>query len=87
MQMLFGFEQVLEIYKPAPQRQYGYYCLPVLAGESLVGRVDLKAHREQGRLEVRRCHYEGDGNVTAGQREAVDCALTRYASAVGLEVR
>lgn len=87
VQTLFGFEQVLEIYKPAPTRQYGYYCLPVLAGESLVGRVDLKAYREQGRLEVRQCHYEGDGAAPSWQREAVDSALDRYAGAVGLEVR
>ncbi|MGI9331855.1 MAG: winged helix-turn-helix domain-containing protein [Gammaproteobacteria bacterium] len=86
VQALFGFEQVLEIYKPAPKRQYGYYCLPVLAGESLVGRIDLKAYRDRGCLEVRNCHYEGDGTTSPRQREAVDSALARYAQAVGLDL-
>ena len=38
VKLLFGFDQILEIYKPAAQRRYGYYCMPVLAGERLVSR-------------------------------------------------
>jgi uncharacterized protein YcaQ len=45
---LFGFEALLEIFKPAPQRVYGYYCLPVLAGESIVAR-GIEADRKGGR--------------------------------------
>ena len=48
VQDLFGFHQILEIFKPAKLRIYGYFCLPVLAGESLIARVDLKAHRKKG---------------------------------------
>jgi uncharacterized protein YcaQ len=49
---LWGFDYVWEAYMPAPKRKRGYYALPVLAGEELVGHVDLKADREIRRLGV-----------------------------------
>lgn len=82
VRQLFGFDQVLEIFKPAPQRKYGYYCLPVLAGEHLVARVDLRADRRCGRLELLSAHAE-DPSSTA-DREATRSALRRFAEAVGL---
>lgn len=80
---LFGFDQVLEVYKPETERLYGYYCLPVLAGERLVARVDLRAEREARRLAVLSLRWEGE--PAAADRAAVDSALARHAEVLGLE--
>lgn len=85
VQQLFGFHQVLEIYKPAPQRIYGYYCLPVLAGDRLVARFDLKADRRAGRLNVLSLAYEGNETAKAATaRAAAEHALNRFAAVLGL---
>lgn len=86
VEQLFGFEQILEIFKPAPQRVYGYYCLPVLAGEHLVARFDLKAETKAGELRVLSAHFENDAGKgpPARDREAARVALERYAGALDL---
>ncbi len=80
---LFGFDQVLEIYKPAKDRVYGYYCLPVLAGDRLVGRVDLKCDRKAGRIEVLSSRYEDDPPSSAHQ-EALRTAVERHGRLLGM---
>jgi len=86
---LFAFDQVLEIFKPAPKRKYGYYCLPVLAGDKFVGRVDLKADWTTQKLKVLSVLFE-EGNVISKanfeDREAVRTALDRYAEALKLKL-
>ena len=81
VRMLFDFDQILEVFKPAPQRVYGYFCLPVLAGDRLVARVDLKADHRKGRLKVLSVRMEHPGG-----REPARSALKRYASALQLKL-
>ncbi len=84
----FGFDQVLEIFKPAHKRVYGYYCLPVLAGEKLVARVDLKADRKIRKLQVRSYRFETEGakrRVSPADRKSLHSAVTRYAAAIGMQ--
>lgn len=83
---LFGFDQVLEIYKPAKDRLYGYYCLPVLTGDRLVARVDLKCDRKTGCIEVLSLRYE-EGSPTAAHREAVRTAIDRHGRLLGMDIK
>ena len=86
LERLFGFRHVIEVYKREHERLYGYYVLPLLAGDRIVGRADLKADRAEGVLRVRRFHREpgARGNVTA----KLERAAARLARVLGLvEVR
>ena len=85
VQILFNFDQKIEIYKPAEKRKFGYYCLPILCGETLIGRVDLKADRKTSSLQVLSKHFESD-KPTNSDIAAMTTALTRFAGATGLKV-
>jgi hypothetical protein len=74
---LFDFDYQIECYLPQPQRQFGYYCLPVLYRERLVGRVDCKAHRSEKRLEIKALHIEH--KVDSEFIDAFDHSLQSFA--------
>jgi len=82
---VFGFKHVMEIYKPAPQRVYGYYVLPVLRGDRIVGRADLKSDRRAGVLRLVAFHREPGVRDSAALHDALDRALARLARAAGLD--
>ncbi len=57
---LFGFDYQLECYLPADKRRYGYFCLPLLYRDRLIGRADCKAHRRDSLLEIRALFVEDE---------------------------
>ncbi|MFV0374772.1 winged helix-turn-helix domain-containing protein [Microbacterium sp.] len=68
---VFGFDYRIEIYTPAHKRRFGYYSLPVLMDDALVGRVDLKADRRRSTLLVQSAWWEpGARPADAGERLA-----------------
>jgi hypothetical protein len=80
---MFGFHYRIEIYTPAPKRTYGYYVLPLLVGDGLAGRLDLKADRVTGRLLVQASWAEaGADEPTTAAAAAVE--LARMADWLGL---
>jgi uncharacterized protein YcaQ len=68
---MFGFHYRIEIYTPAPKRVFGYYTLPVLVDEALVGRVDLKSDRQRGVLRVQSAWTEEGAPPSTAERVAL----------------
>jgi uncharacterized protein YcaQ len=77
---LFSFEYKIECYTPAPKRKYGYFTLPIVHRDALVGRLDPKAHRKQGVFEVKAIHLEPGVEVTADLAEGLRDTLRRLAA-------
>jgi uncharacterized protein len=82
---LFDFDYRFEAFVPGQHRKHGYYVLPILEGERLIGRLDPKLHREKGLLEVKGLWWEPKVKETKGRRAALEAALDRLAKQVGAE--
>jgi uncharacterized protein YcaQ len=82
---ILGFKHVIELYKSAPQRRYGYYVLPFLWRDRIVGRADLKSERKEGALVVKAFHLEPGVRPSKALDEALERALDRVRRIAGLE--
>ena len=80
---LFGFDYQLEMYKPASKRRWGYYALPVLHDDRLVGKLDATADRAEGELRVDAVHEDAPFDGTT--RDAVRDEVLALAGWLGLE--
>ena len=83
-QELFDFEYTLEMYKPAGKRRWGYFALPVLHGDRLVGKLDAVADRRAGMLRVHAIHE--DVRFARATTKAVHGELEALAGWLGLVV-
>ena len=81
---LFEFEYVLEMYKPQAQRRWGYFALPVLHQDRLVGKLDAKADRKNGILQVHAVHE--DEPFDQATKSAVHAEIEDLAAWLGLEI-
>lgn len=81
---LFGFRYRIEVFVPEPKREYGYYVFPLLEGDRLIGRIDMKADRKQGALNVTRLWLEPKIRASAGRMAALDAELARVARFAGV---
>ncbi len=85
LERVFGFRHVIEVYKREHEREYGYYVLPFLLADRLVGRADLKSDRREGVLLVRAFHREPGVRPSGRLDVAVDRALDRLRRSIGLD--
>ncbi|HVV98474.1 MAG TPA: crosslink repair DNA glycosylase YcaQ family protein [Rhodanobacteraceae bacterium] len=86
---MFGFDYRIECYVPAPKRVFGYYVLPILHRGRLIGRLDAKAHRAEGRFEIKALFLEDDVAIDDALADAVadaiaDCAEWHAAPSVSV---
>ncbi len=85
LKRLFDFDYRIEIFVPEQKRQYGYYVFPILEGEQLIGRIDLKAFRKDGRLAVQGFWLEPKIKLTKGRRQKLEAELDRVRRFVGMD--
>lgn len=70
LQSLFNFDFQIECYVPKNKRKFGYFCLPVLSGDTFIGRIDLKADRKQKKLYV--INFFPERNSKINNKQTID---------------
>jgi hypothetical protein len=82
--LLFDFDFGIEIYVPAAKRKRGYYVLPILSGDQLIGSADVRFDRSARRLIVQKLVFEDGFGMTPAVQRAID-ELETFARAEGAE--
>ncbi|MBC7285136.1 winged helix-turn-helix domain-containing protein [Hoeflea sp.] len=81
---LFGFRYRIEVFVPEAKREYGYYVFPLLEGDRMIGRIDMRADRKAGTLNVARLWLEPKVRASAGRMARLEAELTRVARFAGV---
>jgi len=81
---LFGFAYRIEIFVPEPKRTYGYYVFPLMEGDRLIGRVDMKAHRADNVLRIKAIWPERKVWWGKGRHAAFEAELDRIIKLAGV---
>jgi uncharacterized protein len=82
---LFGYRYRIEVFVPAPKREYGYYVFPILERDRLIGRIDMKCHRDAGSLTVTGLWLEPGVKCSKQRQQKLDAELDRYRRFTGCE--
>ncbi|MCF6232379.1 MAG: winged helix DNA-binding domain-containing protein [Rhodobacteraceae bacterium] len=82
---LFGFHYRVEMFVPEPKRKYGYYVFPLLQCDRLIGRIDMKARRDYGALNIRALWPERRTRWSAAKTTQLKAELSRVARFCGLD--
>ena len=85
LKMLFGMDYRIEIYTPAAKRQYAYYVYPILEGDKMTARIDIKADRKSDTLDVRAWWLEPGVKPSTGRTQRLHSELKRLARFAGVE--
>jgi hypothetical protein len=80
---LFNFDYSFEGFVPAAKRRYGYYVMPMLEADRLIGRINPKFDRDRGELQINGLWWEPDVKATAKRRGALEEALAQLAAFIG----
>ena len=83
LKALFNFDYQIECYVPAAKRRYGYFCLPLLYRDEFVGRMDCKAHRKEGLLEIKSLYLEEHTSHSELLLDALVKAIEQFRDAQG----
>jgi hypothetical protein len=82
---LFHFDYRIEVFVPAAQRRYGYYVLPMLQGDAIIGRIDMKHQRQEGQLLVTGLWLEPRQRFTKALQRDLSSAVERLRQFVGAD--
>ena len=82
---LFGFHYRIEVFVPAAKRRYGYYVFPLLEGDNLIGRIDMKHERDKGALAVKGLWLEPKVKLSPARKERLEAELERQRRFTGAE--